>query len=442
VATTHHRNVQWEDAENFQVPSRYQRDVSVTGRPIAADLETFLVPVFPAARGPSSNPRMSSNTYDLGHSDEEPDRLVRSDLINRPSVSANRRTGREYPNINRGDDGQIESTFASWDIEPLDIAPLLHRIVETNNCLYDYLLRATNIRRDGSERLSPLQSLLSSDRSYITHPTGSSDDLERGTVPESHEQPRPRYTHPPFSHDAVESNVAEFPTSEANSTVLSATPSGYPVSEERERDYYSREGPPPARVQTREREYEEVDTYIRREREPERGSRSEFLREDYGRPDPPERVRTTRIVERERQSPSPPPERIRTRVIEIRERARERTEWEIRERSRERSPERIRVRSIEREPVRAPSPSPNPSPSPPTDPAQSGSQTQSLVLYGTYLPPRNTPPDSIRSRNSTSARSTKSTRSSGNFGAYWYFGFPLHRRPQRSRVCDRRRHQI
>jgi hypothetical protein len=200
---------------------------------------------------------------------------------------------------------------------------------------------------------------------------------------------------------------------------------GGSVYEERERDYYSREGPPPARVQTRGRDYEEVDTYIRREREPERGSRPEFLREDYGRPDPgplvvrerdtevfttrplerrprspspvrvvretreriierspsppPERVRTTRIIERERRSPSPPPpERLRARVIETRERVRERTpspppvrvrevyrEREIREPSRERSQERIRVRNIERESVRAPSPSPSPSPSPP-----------------------------------------------------------------------------
>jgi hypothetical protein len=198
---------------------------------------------------------------------------------------------------------------------------------------------------------------------------------------------------------------------------------GGPVYEERERDYYSREGPPPARAQTRERDYEEVDTYIRREREPERGSRPEFLREDYGRPEPgslvvrerdtevfttrplerrprspspvrvvretreriierspsppPERVRTTRIIERERRSPSPP-ERLRARVIETRERVRERTpspppvrvrevyrEREIREPSRERSQERIRVRNIERESVRAPSPSPSPSPSPP-----------------------------------------------------------------------------
>jgi len=197
---------------------------------------------------------------------------------------------------------------------------------------------------------------------------------------------------------------------------------GGQVYEERERDYYSRE---PARAQTREREYEEVDTYIRREREPERGSRPEFLREDYGRPDPgplvvrerdtevfttrplerrprspspvrvvreireriierspsppPERIRTTRIIERERRSPSPPPpERLRARVIETRERVRERTpspppvrvrevymEREIREPSRERSQERIRVRNIERESVRAPSPSPSPSPSPP-----------------------------------------------------------------------------
>jgi hypothetical protein len=152
-------------------------------------------------------------------------------------------------------------------------------------------------------------------------------------------------------------------------------------------------------------------------------------------PSPPlEGVRTTRIIERERRSPSsPPPERLRARVIETRESVREHTpspppvcvnevyREQIQEPSRELSQERIRVRNIEWESVRAPPPSPSPSPSPPTDPAQSGSQTQSLVLYGTYLPQRNTPTASISSRNSTS---TRSTRSLGNFGAYWYFGFP------------------
>ncbi len=51
-----------------------------------------------------------------------------------------------------------------------------------------------------------------------------------------------------------------------------------------EREYYSREdvrGPPPVRTRERDREYEEVDTYIRREREPDRGPA--FLRDDFGR---------------------------------------------------------------------------------------------------------------------------------------------------------------
>ena len=162
-----------------------------------------------------------------------------------------------------------------------------------------------------------------------------------------------------------------------------------------EREYYSREalpprGPPPTR--TRERDYEEVDIYTRREREPVR--QPEFLREDYGRrpdagpvvlreretetytrpperrprspspvrvreriiererslsPPPMERVRTRVVEERERErSPSPPPERLRKRVIETRER--------VRERERSPSPVRIRERIIERERERSPSP--------------------------------------------------------------------------------------
>ncbi|PVH86392.1 hypothetical protein DL98DRAFT_13495 [Cadophora sp. DSE1049] len=179
-----------------------------------------------------------------------------------------------------------------------------------------------------------------------------------------------------------------------------------------ERDYYSREGPPP--VRTREREYEETDIYSRRG--PDRGNRPDFLRDDYGRGDPgtvvlrerdteafsrplerrprspspvrivresrerviersptppqqlervrtrvvererrspspvqSERVRTTRIVERREPSP-PPPERLRARVIETRERFRERSP----------SPVRIRERVVERErEIRERTPSPH-----------------------------------------------------------------------------------
>ncbi|PBP21763.1 conserved glutamic acid rich protein [Diplocarpon rosae] len=170
-----------------------------------------------------------------------------------------------------------------------------------------------------------------------------------------------------------------------------------------ERDYYSREGPPP--VRTREREYEETDIYSRRGAE--RGSRPDFLRDDYGHgranpgqmvlrereaevfsrplehrprspspvrivresrerviersptppqqlervrtriverrspppPPAPERVRTTRIVERKRSPSPPPPERLRARVVETRERFRERSP----------SPVRVRERIVERE---------------------------------------------------------------------------------------------
>ncbi|TVY84085.1 hypothetical protein LSUE1_G001529 [Lachnellula suecica] len=186
-----------------------------------------------------------------------------------------------------------------------------------------------------------------------------------------------------------------------------------------ERDYYSREGPPPppppapVRTRERERDYEEIDIYSRREREPERGNRPDFLREDFGRPDPgplvlreretdiyraPERrprspspvrtreVRTeriiqrsptpppvervrTRVIERERErSPTPPPERLRARVIETRERVRERSPSPVRSVYRERvverertpspPPIRIRERIVERERERTPSPPP------------------------------------------------------------------------------------
>lgn len=149
---------------------------------------------------------------------------------------------------------------------------------------------------------------------------------------------------------------------------------------------------PPVRTRERDREYEEVNTYIRQDREP--GRRPEFLdrREDYRpeagpmvlreretetfsrplerrprspspvrfrervververerSPDPPavERVRT-RVIERER-SLTPPPDRLRARVIETRER--------IPMRERSPSPVRFRERIIERR-ERTPSPS-------------------------------------------------------------------------------------
>jgi hypothetical protein len=188
-----------------------------------------------------------------------------------------------------------------------------------------------------------------------------------------------------------------------------------------ERDYSYREDRGGAPIRTRERERdEEIDIYTTR-RGPERGSRPDFLRDDYGRqdpgqlvlrerdtetftrqlerrprspspvrireriierapppPPPTDRVRTsTRIVEREqRRSPSPPPpERLRARVVETRERIRERSPSPVRvvrerivERERERTPspqpvERVRIRNISRE-VRKPSPSPSPSPPP------------------------------------------------------------------------------
>lgn len=187
-----------------------------------------------------------------------------------------------------------------------------------------------------------------------------------------------------------------------------------------EREYYSREdvrGPPPVRVRERDREYEEVDTYIRREREPDR--RPEFLRDDYGRTEggplvlrerqtetferpierrprspspvrireriiererspslpPVERIRS-RVVERERERSLTPPDRLRARVIETRERVRERSPSPVRVRERiiererrERTPspareERIRITET-RETRRERTPSPSPSPSPP-----------------------------------------------------------------------------
>ncbi|KAG9232266.1 hypothetical protein BJ875DRAFT_90146 [Amylocarpus encephaloides] len=181
-----------------------------------------------------------------------------------------------------------------------------------------------------------------------------------------------------------------------------------------DREYYSREGPAPVRTQVRERDFEETDVYSRRGPESARGSRPDFLRDDYGRQDPgqvvvrehdteviggalqrrPRSPSPVRIRERERvirRSPSPPPvdrettfrsrvvgrerarsltppppERLRARVTETRERVRERSPSPIRyrerivERERERSPSPVRVvrteRIVERERQRSPSP--------------------------------------------------------------------------------------
>jgi hypothetical protein len=172
-----------------------------------------------------------------------------------------------------------------------------------------------------------------------------------------------------------------------------------------ERDYYSREELPRRGPAVQVREREEVDVFTRREREPERDRRPEFLRDDYGRteggplvlreretetftrpperrprspspvrireriierersPSPPplERVRT-RVVERERERELTPPERLRARVIETRERVRERSPSPIRyrervvERERSPSPIRIRERIVERERSLSPPP--------------------------------------------------------------------------------------
>lgn len=203
-----------------------------------------------------------------------------------------------------------------------------------------------------------------------------------------------------------------------------------------ERDYYSREEvrSPPVRV--RERDYEETDTFVRRG---ERGSRPDFLREDFGRseagplvirerdtevvsrrprslspvrvvreriiersptPPPPERERIrTRVVERERREPSPPPERLRARVVETRERIRERSPSPVRvvreriverERERERTPsppqiERIRVRNIERQEVRQPSPVRQPTPSPSPPPIRAPPIHQEIITHHRHI---------------------------------------------------------
>ncbi|CAG8975022.1 hypothetical protein HYALB_00012190 [Hymenoscyphus albidus] len=167
-----------------------------------------------------------------------------------------------------------------------------------------------------------------------------------------------------------------------------------------ERDYY-RDAPPPVRTQVRERNFEETDVYSRRGPESARGSRPDFLRDDYGRTDhgqmvvrerdteitrpaertmdrtlevrrarspSPVRIREERRERIIRRSPSPPPAEttFRSRVVE-RERARSLTPpkphlrarvTETRERIRERSPSPIRFRErvIERERERTPSP--------------------------------------------------------------------------------------
>jgi hypothetical protein len=185
-----------------------------------------------------------------------------------------------------------------------------------------------------------------------------------------------------------------------------------------EHDTYIREEAPrrpPVQIRERERarEYEEVD-FIRRETTRESDRRPDFLRDDYDRPtgelvrieretdtysrplerrprspspvryreriietseQPVERVRTTRVVERER-SPSPPGQ-LRARVIETRERIpiRERSPSPVRyreriiERERERSPsparsERVRITETREEIRQAPSPPSSPSPPP------------------------------------------------------------------------------
>lgn len=176
-----------------------------------------------------------------------------------------------------------------------------------------------------------------------------------------------------------------------------------------ERDYYRDErSAPPVRTQVREREFEETDVYSRRGPESARGSRPDFLRDDYGRTDPgqmvlrerdteirgptpnertmertmelsrplerrprspsPVRIREERRERIIRRSPSPPPTEttFRSRVVE-RERARSLTPpppqlrarvTETREFRRERSPSPVRYheRIVERQRERSPSP--------------------------------------------------------------------------------------
>jgi hypothetical protein len=196
-----------------------------------------------------------------------------------------------------------------------------------------------------------------------------------------------------------------------------------------ERDYYSREGPPPGPlpVRTRDRDYDEVDINIRRDREPERGYRPDFLRDDYGRvsdsgamvlrereqetfvrqrprspspvriheryversPTPPSDFVRTRVVERERERPRSLSPQLRARVIETRERVRERSPSPVRIRERyierQRSPspvDRVRIRNIERETVRRPSPSPSP---PPPAPIRAPPIHQEVITHHRHI---------------------------------------------------------
>ena len=203
-----------------------------------------------------------------------------------------------------------------------------------------------------------------------------------------------------------------------------------------DREYYSREEvrAPPVRV--RDREYEEVDTYIRRDSQP--GRRPDFLRDDYNvqstagpmvvrereveyarplerrprdpspevqfheritttrdrSPDLQERVRTSMRVER---SVSPPPDRLRARVIETRERIpvrqRSPSPVQFRERyieRRERSPspihdERIHITQT-RETRRSPSPSIRSlSPGPPPPPIQAPPIHQEIITHHRHI---------------------------------------------------------
>src|SRR4051794_1143950 len=82
-----------------------------------------------------------------------------------------------------------------------------------------------------------------------------------------------------------------------------------------EREYYSREdvrGPPP--VRTRERDFVEEETYIRRERD---DRRPDFLRDDYGIQEGGPlvlRETQTETIERPRHRP-PAPVLVRERII-------------------------------------------------------------------------------------------------------------------------------
>lgn len=163
------------------------------------------------------------------------------------------------------------------------------------------------------------------------------------------------------------------------------------------------------RVRERDREYEEVDTYIRREREPDR--RPEFLRDDYGRveggplvlrerqtetierrPRSPSPVRIReRIIERDR---SPSADRLRARVVETRERIRERSPSPVRIRERiverrERTPSPVRedrIRITETRETRRPSPSLSPSPSPsPPPPIRAPPIHQEIITHHRHI---------------------------------------------------------